>query len=196
MAATKTFEERLKAMRDLGARYLGRVYPGEKPDFWPYTTPKPGEAPKTVPKAPPAAAMMTDQNVVWTNIDEFDAPSSVHGEWARVITEAVPDWKRENVQIYPFLTGQRVNLPGEKPEDMDVQGYIVEQTGTGTTVDGKPYRVSICHVMFVKDGKVVRNNQYWGSADPASQALNIRTLDATRGEYRRQALSKKGRGAP
>ncbi len=200
MAAAKSLADILKQVRELGAHYLGRVYPGEKPDFWPYSTPRPGDAPKETTQGAATrsalAVMMSDKSVTWTNMDEIDAPRQVHGAWAQVLTHEVPDWKRENVQIYPFATGQRVNLPGDKPEDMDVQGFVVEQTGMGTTLDGKPYRVSVCHVMFVKDGKVIRNNQYWGSADPNSQALNIRTLDATRGEYRRQMSTKKGRGAP
>jgi hypothetical protein len=176
-----SIEDKIRELQALGAGYFQPVYPGESLGAWN----------KTLPASLSAGA---DTRIIWTNMDEFDAPSSVHGQWALVLTREVPDWRRENVQIYPFVTGQRVDVPGdEKIQDLDVSGYIVEQTGVGTTLDGKPYRVQICHVMFVKEGRVVRNHQYWGGADAPSMALTTRTLDMTRGEYRRRMQSKKGR---
>jgi hypothetical protein len=190
-----SLEEQLRDLLAAGATYLQPVYPGESEEARKAWSGDPAVARSGEPAAgtnahgSPAGPRMAPDCVIWTNLDEIEAPPGVHGSWAAEVVREVPDWRRENVRIHPFAGGQRVDVPGGEIEDLADGGYVVEQTGIGTTLDGQPYRVHICHVMYVEDGRIVRNNQYWGGPDGDSVALMDRLLDTTRRAYAQRSAS-------
>jgi hypothetical protein len=173
-------QQQWREFMGLGATYLQPVYPGEvSPETWAATVEAmqgrgSGDAP----------AMMRPESMIWTNLDEIWAPSSVHGAWAADLIAVVPDWSRRDVRIYPITGGRRVTLPGGPIEDIDDGGYVVEQAAYGTTVDGHPYHCFVTHLIFVEDGAVVRNRQYWSGPDARSNDINISTMANSRAKYR------------
>jgi ketosteroid isomerase-like protein len=85
--------------------------------------------------------------VIWHSTDDLTITIADNQPIAAVFFAKVPHPHYEDIRITPFDSG-----------------YVQQHQWVGETIDGKSFRVSACAIMQVRDGKIVRIDEYFDSA--------------------------------
>jgi ketosteroid isomerase-like protein len=85
--------------------------------------------------------------VIWHNTDGLTVTIADNFAPSAKLTATVPRRRYEEVKITPF-TG----------------GYVQQHRLVGETIDGKPFVLPACAIMHVRDGKIIRIEEYFDSA--------------------------------
>jgi ketosteroid isomerase-like protein len=89
-----------------------------------------------------------DQNaVIWHNTDGLTVTMDDNLPIAAVFAAKVPHRSYEDIKITPFDGG-----------------YVQQHQWVGKSIDGEPFRLSACAIMHVRNGKIVRIDEYFDSA--------------------------------
>lgn len=94
-----------------------------------------------------AGALYADDAVVWRNLDGRELVKRQVLKVLAMLTGAISGLRYENVRVRPT------------PD-----GFVQQHTLRGTTKDGAELRADACFVAVVRDGRIVRVDEYLDSA--------------------------------
>jgi len=92
-------------------------------------------------------AVFDPQAVIWHNTDDLTVTMADNLPASATFAAKVPDRRYEDIKITPFDGG-----------------YIQQHRLVGQSVDGAPFSLPACAIMHVRDGKIVRIDEYFDSA--------------------------------
>jgi ketosteroid isomerase-like protein len=92
-------------------------------------------------------AIFDPEAVIWHNTDDLTVTMADNLPPSAAFAAKVPDRRYEDIKITPFDGG-----------------YFQQHRLVGKSVDGKPFSLPACAIMHVRDGKIVRIDEYFDSA--------------------------------
>ena len=92
-------------------------------------------------------SIFASEAVIWHNTDGLTVTMADNFTPSAKLAASVPRRRYEDVRITPFIGG-----------------YVQQHRLVGETTDGKPFVLPACAVMYVRDGKITRIEEYFDSA--------------------------------
>jgi ketosteroid isomerase-like protein len=92
-------------------------------------------------------ALFNPDTVIWHNTDELTVSMADNLPASAVFATKVPNRRYEDVKVTPFDGG-----------------YIQQHRLVGKTIDGETFSLPACAIMHVRNGKIIRIDEYFDSA--------------------------------
>lgn len=91
--------------------------------------------------------IFAENAVIWHNSDELTLTMAENMSHVLMFASKVPKWRYEDVRVTPFNGG-----------------YVQQHRWVGETVTGEEFSLSACAVVRIRDGRIVRIDEYFDSA--------------------------------